>query len=110
MAEEQFGEAGLDGDEGAVVDVAPGEMATAGDVVELVAEVAPADVGLVEVESDVQQDGEDAEEGGELEGCAQWGAGGPDYGGRHSGTIRYAGVQGSGIFASEFSETRVPIR
>ena len=41
VAEEALGEAGLEGDEGAVVDVAPGEVAAAGDVVELIAEVAP---------------------------------------------------------------------
>ena len=44
VAEEKFADPGLEGDDGAVVDVSPGEMAAAGQIVELVAEVAVADV------------------------------------------------------------------
>ena len=48
VAEDELAEAGLQGDDGAVVDVAPGEVAAADEVVELVAEVAVADVCLPE--------------------------------------------------------------
>lgn len=53
-AEEGFCEAGLDGDEGAVVYVAPGEASATEDVVELVTEVAVADVGLPEIRGEME--------------------------------------------------------
>lgn len=68
-AEESLGEAGLDGDAGAVVHVSPGEALAADEVVELVAEVAVAEVLGVEGGDDVQGEFE----GGEGEGEAQGG-------------------------------------
>ena len=58
----------MEGDERAVVDVAPGEMAAAGEVVELVAEVAPADVGLPEIADDLDRELEEGEGEREAEG------------------------------------------
>ena len=50
----------MQGDGWAVVYIAPGEVATADDVVEFVAEVAVADVGFPEIGGDVD---------GEFDGC-----------------------------------------
>ena len=58
MAEDGFGEAGLNGDEGAVVDVAPGEVAAANEEVQLIAKVAVADVGLIEIDGEMEDESE----------------------------------------------------
>jgi hypothetical protein len=47
-----------------VVDVAEGEMASAGDVVELVAKVAVADVGGVDGEGELEEQFDDSERSG----------------------------------------------
>ena len=65
VTEEGFGEPRLKGNQRAVVDVTPGEMAPAGNVVKLVAEVAVANVGLIEVGGQVEEEqgrGEDRRE------------------------------------------------
>src|SRR5215469_2387299 len=71
MAEEQLGKAGLKGDDGAVIDVAPGEVASAEEVVELVAEVAVADARFPEVGSDVQGELDGGEKKPETQGLAK---------------------------------------
>ena len=48
----------MNGDEGAVVDVAPGEVAAANEVVQLVAKVAVADVGLIEIDGEMEDESE----------------------------------------------------
>ena len=77
-AEEGFGEAGLDGDEGSVVDVSPGEASTAHDVVELVAEVAVAEVLDVERTDDVKDEFKGSEGEGQFEGSGERRVLGPD--------------------------------
>jgi len=61
----------LQGDDGAVVDEAPGEMTAAGDVVELVAEVAVADVLGPEREGELEEELGGGEEEGEPKGRKQ---------------------------------------
>ena len=61
----------MQGDDGAVVDVAPGEVVAAGEVIELVTEVAVADVRGVEGEGEVEEELDDGEDGSEAEGAAQ---------------------------------------
>ena len=63
----------MQGDDGAVVDEAPGEMTAAGDVVELVAEVAVADVLGPECEGELQEELDGGEEEGEPKGRKQGG-------------------------------------
>ena len=75
VAEEEFAETGLEGDDGAVVDVTPGEMAAAGDVVELVAEVAVAEVLRPEGEGELEEQLCEGEEQGEAQGVAEGEAG-----------------------------------
>jgi len=91
VAEEGFGDAGLQGDDGAVVDVAPSEMAAAHEVVELVAEVADADVALPEGGGDVEQELDGCEGEGEPEGLLKGWVCGAYLDGwreRHGGRIR----------------------
>ena len=95
LAEEQETEAGLEGHDGAVVDVAPGEMAAAGDVVELVAEVAVTEVDLPEGGGHVEGELEGGEEEGEADGGTQGRVRGADDGGGHGGMIRGEGSYGS---------------
>ena len=85
VAEEDFAEAGLDGDDGAVVDVTPCEVVAAGDVVELVAEVAVAEVLGVEREGKLQEELDGGEDRREAEGLTQGGICGADLrgGSRH---------------------------
>jgi hypothetical protein len=61
----------LQGDDGAVVDEAPGEMMAAGEVVELVAEVAVADVLGPERKGELQEELDAGEEEGEPKGRTQ---------------------------------------
>jgi hypothetical protein len=69
-----------------VVDVTPGQVVAAGDVVELVAEVAIADVGGVESEGEGEQELGGGEGRGEAERGPQAEVGGADGGGgRHVG-------------------------
>jgi len=82
VAEEDLAEPCLNGDDGALIDVAPGEMMAAGDVVELVAEVAVAEVLRVEREREVEQQLARGEEGCETESCAEGWIGWADYGRR----------------------------
>ena len=56
VAEEDFTQARLQGYDGSVVDVPPGEVAGTGDVVELIAEVAVADVRGPEGQGEMQQE------------------------------------------------------
>ena len=70
-AEERDGGARLQRDDGAVIDVAPVEMAPAEDVVHLVAEVAPADVRLPEIGAEVKGELQQREQGGENERLAE---------------------------------------
>lgn len=56
-------------------------MATAGDVVELIAKVSIADVGLPQICGDVYDELDGREEEGEAQGGAQGGVGGADDGG-----------------------------
>jgi hypothetical protein len=58
-------------DDGAVVDEAPCEMTAAGDVVELVAEVAVADVLGPECQGELQEELDGGEEEGEPKGRTQ---------------------------------------
>ena len=82
-AEEGFGKLGLDGDDGAVVDVTPGEVASALNVVHLVAEVASSCAGLVEVGGDVEGELDGREEGRQAHGRGEGEVGGVDDGGGH---------------------------
>ena len=61
----------MQGDDGAVVDEAPCEMTAAGDVVELVAEVAVADVLGPECKGELQEELDGGEEEGEPKGRTQ---------------------------------------
>ena len=61
----------MQGDDGAVVDEAPCEMTAAGDVVELVAEVAVADVLGPEREGELHEELDAGEEEGEPKGRTQ---------------------------------------
>ncbi len=79
-SEEGLGEAGLEGDEGAVIDVSPGEALAADEVVELVAEVAIAEVGGPEGGGDVEDELDGGEEEGEADGGLEGGVGGADDG------------------------------
>jgi hypothetical protein len=65
VAEEGGGEPGLQGYEGGVIDVAPGEVLPADEVVEFVAGVAVTEVRLEEVEGEEQEEFDRGEEGGE---------------------------------------------
>ena len=73
VAEEGLGEARLDGNEGAVVDEAPGKMAAAGEVVELVAEVAPAEMGRPGCGDQVEDQLDCGEGEGEVDGFSKAG-------------------------------------
>ena len=106
MAEEEFGGAGLEGDDRAVVDVAPGEVAAAGNVVELVAEVAVADVALPESAGEVDEQFERAEEEREVDCRAEGIA--VRLGGHAGWSVRVGGVFGSGKFEESGGKAGFP--
>ena len=80
--EEQFPGARHEGDDRALVDIAPGEVPTAHEEVEFVAEVAVADVRGVEGESEAEEEFDEREGGCESQGRAKLGCAG---GGSHDG-------------------------
>ena len=80
-AEEGLREASLNGDQGAVIDVAPGEMSATHDVVELVTEVAVAEMLRPERGGDVQDQLDGGEREGEADGGGERGIGWADDGG-----------------------------
>jgi hypothetical protein len=71
FAEEGDGGACLQRDDGTVIDIAPVEMLSAEDVVHLVAEVAPPDVGFPEIGAEVNGKFQQREQAGEEECLAE---------------------------------------
>ena len=62
VAEEKFAEPGLDGDDRTMVDVSPGEMAAAGEIIKLIAKVTVSDVLGPKGESELEGKLDDCEE------------------------------------------------
>ena len=70
-AEERDAEPRLERDDGAVVDVAPVEMLSAKDVVHLVAEISPSDVGFPEIRPEVESELQQCEEASKQESLTE---------------------------------------
>ena len=71
MAEECFREARLQGNQRAVIDIAPREVASARDVIELIAKVAPARVRLVQIGEQMEEEQGGREHGRETDGLLE---------------------------------------
>jgi hypothetical protein len=81
IAKEHFAEPRLQGDDRSVVDIAPGQMASAGDVVELIAKVAVSQVLGPQCESKLKHQLDGREDRGQAQSLAQRRVGNANHGG-----------------------------